>query len=321
MKETRDYELKSFKTDIDLRAYAAGRGYAIDKRESWRGSSVMRHASGDKIIIKRDHDGHYVYFSVRDDRDNGSIIDFVQKRGGGSLGAVRQTLRPWLGKAATDIPAFPALGKTTKDRFEVEMFFRRMQDAPDHPYLTGERAIPASLLSSERFAGRVRIDARGNAIFPHFDAEGLCGYEIKNKDYTGFAKGGEKGLWFSRTDSGDRTLVIAEGAIDALSHAAIFPAPDARYASLGGQANAKQPSLIMAAASKMPEGSTILAAMDSDSNGAKLAELLHQAVQRTNRPDLTFTLHTPENAKDWNDALRTQTPSFPTALPLAQDRS
>jgi hypothetical protein len=33
----------------------------------------MRHpATHDKIIIKRDTDGHYVYFSVRDDRDNGS---------------------------------------------------------------------------------------------------------------------------------------------------------------------------------------------------------------------------------------------------------
>jgi len=53
-------------------------------------------ACGDKIIVKRDADGHYVNFSIRRDDDNGSIIDFVQYRQSFSLGAVRKELRPWL---------------------------------------------------------------------------------------------------------------------------------------------------------------------------------------------------------------------------------
>ena len=40
----------------------------------------MRHGNGDKIIISREDDGHYVYWSVRDDSDNGTIIDFVKYR-------------------------------------------------------------------------------------------------------------------------------------------------------------------------------------------------------------------------------------------------
>ena len=55
----------------------------------WRGSAVMRHTNGDKIIIKRDTDAHYVYFSVRDYGDHGTIIDFVQRRLGASLGAAQ----------------------------------------------------------------------------------------------------------------------------------------------------------------------------------------------------------------------------------------
>jgi hypothetical protein len=54
----------------------------------------MRHVNGDKIIIKRDGDGHYVYFSVRDDRDHGTIVDFVEERLGLTLGALRKELRP-----------------------------------------------------------------------------------------------------------------------------------------------------------------------------------------------------------------------------------
>ena len=70
---TNDRELEAFKTEIDLRAFAADDGYALDRKESWCGSSVMRHANGDKVVVKRDHDGHYVYFSIRDERDNGSM--------------------------------------------------------------------------------------------------------------------------------------------------------------------------------------------------------------------------------------------------------
>src|ERR1700739_4248066 len=99
-----DAELESFKTRIDLRAYAAAHGYQVDKRESWRGSVVMRNGRGDKIIIKRDSDEHYVYFSVRDDRDHGSVIDFVQFRQNLSLGAVRKELRPWIGQPPERVP-------------------------------------------------------------------------------------------------------------------------------------------------------------------------------------------------------------------------
>ena len=73
----------------------------------------------------------------------------------------------------------------------------RDDSAQRYSYLEKERRLPAVALSSPRFAGRVRIDRRGNTVFPHVDAVGLCGYEIKNRGFTGFASGGEKDLWFS----------------------------------------------------------------------------------------------------------------------------
>jgi hypothetical protein len=47
----------------------------------------------------------------------------------------------------------------------------------------------------------------------------VCGYEIKNRDFTGFARGGSKGLWLSHTEPDDTRMVSCESAIDALSHA------------------------------------------------------------------------------------------------------
>ena len=40
-----------------------------------------------------------VVIPVRDERDNGSVIDFVQHRDGGNLGDVRKELRAFLGAA------------------------------------------------------------------------------------------------------------------------------------------------------------------------------------------------------------------------------
>ena len=138
-----DAELESFK-HIDLRAYAASQGYQLDAKASCRGTAVMRHpVSDDKVIIKRGTDGHYVYFSVRDERDNGTIIDFVQFRQGLSLGATRKELRPWIGQPPVPVPAFQPLHKTEKDRMKVEAAWERMKDAVDtHPYLERETASP-----------------------------------------------------------------------------------------------------------------------------------------------------------------------------------
>jgi hypothetical protein len=303
-----DAELDAFKREIDMRQFAVSLGYEMDRRESWRGSTVLRSGS-DKIVVKRNGNGHYVFFSVRDDRDHGTVIDFLQRRENLSLGAVRQILRPWIGRSAIP-PQFPKLEPTSPDRMRVESEYRRMANALRHPYLEHERRLPASLLSSVRFAGRVRIDRRGNAVFPHFDVAGLCGYEIKNQGFTGFAAGGTKGLWFSHTGPGDRRLVLAESAIDALSHAVLFPDAEdqTRYASLGGKPNAQQPGLVQSTIARLPVGAEIVAAFDADEAGRLLVHVVRLAVAsvagRTGR-NLIFLVHLPaQDGEDWNQVLQ-----------------
>lgn len=300
-------ELDSFKRLIDLRAYAAMQGYQEDRRNSYAGSTCMRHpATDDKIFVKRDADGHYVYFSVRDDQDNGSIVDFIIKRKGWGWGAIFGELRDWIGAPPVSLPVFSPLPATPKDRMQVEALYACMQEIKRHAYLEGARGLPAGLLESERFAGRVRMDDTPykNVIFPHFDLNGLCGYEIKNRGFTGFARSGEKGLWMSHTRDDDNRLVFCESAIDALSHAALFPDDRARYASIGGKPNPQQPELIRAAVARMPDGSEIVAAMDNDADGAVLAGVVRRAVELSGRDDLRFGVHEPFGFKDWNDELR-----------------
>lgn len=312
-------ELETFKTAINLTAYAAGQGYQLDRKESSRSSVVMRHPDGDKIIIARNQSGHWVYFSVKDEADNGSIVDFIQNRTGQNLGQVRQALRAWRGNGLPVTSYAPQIERSHKDRGRIVATYQRMQILTrSHAYLE-ERGIPGAILTNPRFADRIRTDSRGNTVFPHFDKAGLCGYEIKNRGFTGFSPGGEKGLWFSQVKKSDNCLVIAESAIDALSYAALFPDKGTRYASIGGKLNPHQPELLQRAAEKMPSHSDIVIATDADPAGEELAQQIGNLVQETGRRDLALVRARPplENS-DWNDQLQAQKPIQKSSFPIAR---
>ena len=66
-------ELEVFKRKIDLRQFAISLGYEMDRRESWRGSTVLR-CGDDKIVVKRNGNGHFVFFSVRDSATGGADV-------------------------------------------------------------------------------------------------------------------------------------------------------------------------------------------------------------------------------------------------------
>lgn len=302
-------ELSAFKRDINLAEYALASGYLLDRKASSRSSAVLRHPDGDKVVISRDQDGHWIYFSVRTNQDCGSIIDFVQRRHPLSLGEVRKELRPWLNaptnaeRTPAAVPSVPLLEPVARDLLRVRAKFEGMQPiAGHHPYLEAERRIPPKVLADPRFAGRIRSDERGNAIFPHSNEAGLSGFEMKNHHFTGFAPGGEKGLWESNTTDADNVLVIVESAIDGLSHFAIRRPPTSRYVSIAGTLNQNQPHLLRLAVGKMKVGAQIAIALDNDTGGDRLGSGIRECL----RPlGVEIVEDRPASrGADWNDVLR-----------------
>ncbi len=307
-------ELERFKQRVNLIEYAATLGYVIDRKGSSRNSAVMKHPAGDKIVVAKGEDLHWVYFSVGDPADHGSIIDFVQRRGmAETYGDVRKLLRPWSGGArppGTPPPpaeAFVAdIEPSRKDVQAVRVRYEAMQPIDGrHPYLEDVRQIPAHILTDPLFADRIRTDARGNAIFPHFNhRDGLCGYEIKGPGETRFAAGGTRGLWCSRIGPADTRLVIAESAIDALSFAALKYAPGTRYVSTAGELGVDQPLLLQRAMEKLPDGGHVVLAVDNDPGGNKIGARIEAIFGMVDRPGLALAYERPKTVKDWNDALR-----------------
>jgi hypothetical protein len=315
------YELEMFKSSIDLSAFAASRGYRLDRRDSSARNRVMRlgaERGGDKINISRAPDGHWQYYSIRNSMDNGTIIDFVQNRAGGKhvcpLGHVRKELREWT-NTERELPEFArVVMKPIEQDFEKiarEVASSKVLDT--HPYLVSRGLRPLTL-TDPRFRGTWR-EAEGpyrNVMFPHHNSTGVSGYEMKNHGFTGFSSGGTKGLWVSNTTPTDNRLVITESAIDAMSYAQVNPHPRARYISLGGKENPDQPGLLEKAISWMPAGSTVVAATDHDKDGRDFATRIAALCQK--HTHVAFERHEPKRVhfddgrigKDWNDIVQWQ---------------
>jgi hypothetical protein len=304
-----DDEIDRFKR-IPLPRYAIEvYGYQFLPRKSGPASLALRHPStGDKIIVRRDVDGHWTYFSVRDDLDNGTILDFVRSRGQSrNFGHIRKELRQWLGTSRPeqgDSATYVSSPPPARDPRAVAEAFDAARITATCAYLES-RGLTRETLSDPRFAGTWRLGRYGNALFAHRDDAGaLSGFEIKNRGFTSFSPGGVKTAWQSNTRPDDHALVITESAIDALSYHALRgnAASGYRYLSTGGTPGTRQLELLERLLAAVPTGSEIIAAVDQDDAGTKLAERLE--VLAGAYAHLTFRRDSPESDKDWNDVLQ-----------------
>ena len=293
------HELNQFKTNINLVDYAATFGYSIDNRESSRSNIVMRDDQNDKIIItQQSHNQHWIYWSDRDQNDQGTIIDFIQRRRRQlSLGQVRQELRSWNGNSSDSYIVIPSSQDSSSELDLMLTEYRKTKPISNHPYLINERKIPSSTLHHKKFAGRIRIDSHNNAIFPHFDSGQVCCYELKNSNFTGFAPHGKRGLWCSVYHHTNNRIIITESAIDALSFHALHGHQNDFYLSLGGQLGKKQIPLIQRVADQLTSDGLVAVAVDRDSQGDSYWQNLSEALQ-----SVSVTRLLP-HSKDWNEDL------------------
>lgn len=304
-----DQELEHFKTRIDLREFAAAQGYELDNYETTKSYAVMRNSHGDKVIIHQNSSGQWLYCCTKNSEDKGTIIDFLIWRGLGQrqIGKVRMLLREWKGGSGELSEYFKAHKPRpmARDRAAVVLEWEQARPVSSLSYLIG-RGIGRALLELPAFAEAVRVDHKGNVLFPHYDEQGLCGFEVKNNGFTGFSGGGKKGLWFSKPDQSARTLVFCESAIDAISYYAFNSdhAKDLRVMSTGGSVSREQLELARRSMEKLPPGSRVVLAFDADEGGEKLAEEVLAVA-----PGSVFVhreLPPVGMGKDWNEALKYQ---------------
>jgi hypothetical protein len=308
-------ELGRIKAEINLIEYAASRGYQLDRRRSTRHSAVMHHpVSADKVVISRSAmDGHWIYFSVRDGSDHGSIIDFVARRDRCSIAAAAAEIHRWSGAERAPIPVEirrPTVVGRRVDRASARAEYDRARSVTDSPYLNS-RGIRASTLRDRRFVGTFREDSRGRILFPHADSE-FSGFESKHFGWTSFSTAGVKTLWSSNAFPNDSRLILVESAVDALSHYQLQPDERVRYASVAGSMSHRQLLVIKDAFAALSPKTTIVLAFDRDAAGDKLAEQV-QALTTIACERVTTQI-----GKDWNDWLKVREREFISSLPMGR---
>jgi hypothetical protein len=218
-----DAELDTLKRQ-PFEAVAMNLGYHRLKGETGT-SLTLKNGAGDKVIAKLDGQ-HWVYFGLHDRSDNGSVLDFVQRRVGGTLGHARKWLREIAGSPKLLSPTAQTPDRDSASTVDPDHCYKKTQavwnaatwnPAPD--YLLSRGLAPATL-SDPRFRDCWRVDRSGNAIFPHFDTGGMCGYERRGPDCKSFGKDTRRGLWRSANlwSASTTEIVICEAPIDALSH-------------------------------------------------------------------------------------------------------
>lgn len=300
-------ELDKFKREIDLVEYAAGQGFAVDRRKSSTTTTIMRNDAGTVIGVSKSDQGHHIYSCFTDSSGGGSVIDFVKKiQGVANLGFVRKELRNYLGSPRPVIQNLPKPQQRPPRAVREKFLQEDIQAAwpmESSTYLAS-RGISQETLNDPRFLGRLMTDHRGNARFPHVNDRGLVGYEKKNhhkfKSYTKF---GDKGLWMSNTPEEFTQIIVSESGVDALSHAQLHPEnmDKAAYISIGGNMSMEQEQLLKAVIVRNPEVE-LISAFDNDQAGLNFhGDLVRLAGDRTVVKDIPL-----QPGEDWNQVLQDQ---------------
>lgn len=282
----------SYRVDFDaikrmpFERIAAAWGYVRDAEASTRASPVLRAPGQPKLVARLRENGHWVYFSTLDADDSGTAIDFMLGRG----------------LSFADIRA--RFGKPVADARDFRSLWREAAPDPAPEWLVG-RGIRKETL--EFYRPLIRCDRNGRVLFAHRDRRrALTGFEIGPPEGARrFATGGTRSLFALRAGTAEdlQALVVAEGAVNALSLAQIDQCPASRaFLSTAGAPSPRQCEQIGLAARLLPGLRTVILAQDNDEAGERQAETLRERAQIPARVAIQRR-RPPENA-DWNDIVR-----------------
>lgn len=295
-------ELNRFKQKIDLVEYAQKQGYQITAQGK-RGDWQHLENDGEHIIVSIKNDKQ-VYFNPGNDRDRGTIIDFVKTRESKSLGEVRQHLREYLNEypesqrvyIPTTLPDTARLnslaggnsnkpGKATAEAETEEEKRTRLisevlgvkRELADRNYLHS-RSVTDETIDSPAFQGRVFTTEKNehgfrNTAFPLYNENGLASVEQKNTGYKRLLELPKDGIWVSHPTQGKNTpverLVLNESAIDSMCyHQLKKDDKNTMYIATAGTVTERQTELIQWVIDKQNPKELILAD-DRDAGGRR----------------------------------------------------
>ncbi len=255
---------QKIKEQVELPELLSHFGYNLRKGEHLGKGKWHVFEGDDTLVVFKGRGGDWMYFNAQDDRDKGSVIDWMKNRvssdriaGIGPLPgrnlwqSVNDHFRAYLNlpeelRPRLDLP--PIVETAPGEKFH-SIYTQHCRPLENTAYLEG-RGITKSTIDNPQFAGRIlnqlhTVQKEGlppktyvNTAFPAYHEGRVVGLELKGEGFKGQAPESQftRSLWLSKLPEGRpaAVLVVSESAIDTLSYAQLHPGESALYASTAG---------------------------------------------------------------------------------------
>lgn len=313
-----NHDLDRIKKEVNLIQHVSSMGYTLNKHKSSKVWAVMEKDS-DKLLIKNstNQQGHWVYKSLVDDQDKGSIVDFMLKRNF-SYQSIRGLSSSHLDtsvlKSQKDL-SYEINDPDTQSHLARASLLKIAAKSKDN-YLCA-RGIDPSTYSSYS-SSMLKVGRQASfALYQSLDSHGkgtICStltyYFSDNKEMPGsivskkyFEKGLPRGLSVLQ-DAGIPVtkIVITESPIDSLSHKQLHQEPSSTMyvSTCGNLTSGIKKELTNLLQSAQINKQRVVLAFDHDAAGQSMAEQVRSLVKEAG----SVHVETPKKGKDWNELLQ-----------------
>ncbi|GAB3323265.1 toprim domain-containing protein [Hymenobacter humi] len=287
---------QNIKEQVELPELLHYYGYTLKKGENLGKGKWHVFEGDDTLVVFKGRGGDWMYFNSQDDRDKGSVIDWMKCRlNSGRISGIAQPpdrtvwqavndhFRTYLNLPEAERPRLdlPPIAETAPGEKFHSIYTKNCRPLENTAYLES-RGITKSTLARPQFAGRIlnqfhTVQRPGlpaktfvNTAFPAYHEGRVVGLELKGEGFKGQAPESQfsRSLWLSKLpEDGPAThLLVSESALDALSYAQLHPNDKALYASTAGTLTQNK---IFELKRLLTEASipTIRAAFDNDTQG------------------------------------------------------
>lgn len=283
---------QEFRSEISIMEFAIANGYVLSKKDGLKWPVLKDSVSGEKIIIiNPTSSANQGYFNPQNDKDKGTLIDFVKNRlgsifayesGSSEISKINKVLYSYLKLDAPEkrigrVVINKVLNNRTLKEFAIPDEITSLQSSG---YLLSRHLAP-SVFNDEIFKGKifnVKIGNYSNNVgFPYYDVTGeIIGYEIRNKGYKHVVDGSNRsaGVWHSNIPTITEQIVLTESPIDALSYCQLKGGKNTLFISFGGSVAEAQIATIAGIKSRINLGCNFryVSAVDNDKAGERYTD-------------------------------------------------
>lgn len=255
---------QKIKEQVELPELLTHFGYNLKKGEHLGKGKWHVFEGDDTLVVFKGRGGDWMYFNAQDDRDKGSVIDWMKHRvNSGRIAGIAQPpgrnlwqsvndhFRTYLNLPEEQRPRLdlPPIVETAPGEKFHSIYSQHCRPLENTAYLEG-RGITKSTIENPQFAGRIlnqlhTVQREGmppktfvNTAFPAYHEGRVVGLELKGEGFKGQAPESQftRSLWLSKQPEGGpvTALVVSESALDTLSYAQLHPNEKALYASTAG---------------------------------------------------------------------------------------